>query len=77
MNNNNSAAPGPDGVPARLLKGCAHAKAVPLELIWRFLDERVVPSYYKLFLVPSQEGRHGFTGKLQSRELKIAYRKGL
>ena len=25
--------PGPDSVPARLLKGCAHAIAIPLELM--------------------------------------------
>ena len=47
-----NAAPGPDGVPARLLKGCAQAIAIPLELMWRrSLDEGVVPSYYKLSLV--------------------------
>ena len=47
-----SSAPGPDGVPAVLLKNCSHALAGPLTSMWkRSLRSGVVPSFYKMSLV--------------------------
>ena len=69
-----------DGVPARLLKGCAQAIAIPLELMWRrYLDEGVVPSYYKLSLVtPLNKKRDRvLSGNYRPMSLNIAYSKGL
>ena len=48
----NNSAPGPDGIPAVLLKSCSHALAGPLASMWRrSLREGVVPAYYKMSLV--------------------------
>ena len=48
----NNSAPGPDGIPAGLLKNCCHALAGPLASMWkRSLHEGVVPSFYKMSLV--------------------------
>ena len=43
--------PGPDGIPARMLKGFGRAITVPLEIMWRYFEEGVAPSCYKLSLV--------------------------
>ena len=48
----NSSAPGPDGVPAVLLKNCSQALAGPLTSMWKWsFREGVVPAYYKMSLV--------------------------
>ena len=47
-----NSAPGADGVPAVLLKNCAHALSIPLTSMWRrSLREGVVPEFYKMSLV--------------------------
>ena len=47
-----NSAPGPDGVPAQLLKRCKQAISAPLASMWRrSLEAGVVPSFYKLSLV--------------------------
>ena len=44
-----SSSPGPDGIPARILKECAEVLAKPLGLMWRdSLRLRKVPEYYKM-----------------------------
>ena len=48
----NNSAPGPDGVPAVLLKNCSQALAGPLTSMWkRSFREGVVPAFYKMSLV--------------------------
>ena len=47
-----SSAPGPDGIPAVLLKNCAQALAGPLTSMWKTsLRLGVVPSFYKMSYV--------------------------
>ena len=44
-----SSSPGPDGVPAILLKKCASTLAYPIKLLLeRSIEEKTVPDYYKL-----------------------------
>eukprot|EP00116_Pleurobrachia_bachei_P000853 sb/3461115/ len=44
-----TSSPGPDGIPAKILKEAAEALAAPIGLIWReSLDIRKVPEFYKL-----------------------------
>ena len=41
-------APGPDGIPAVLLKSCKNALARPIHLLWtRSFDSGLVPTFYK------------------------------
>ena len=47
-----TSSPGPDGLPAKILKECANVLVVPLGLMWReSLQLKKVPEYYKLGLV--------------------------
>ena len=44
-----SSSPGPDGMPAKILKEAAEALAVPMGIIWReSLELRKTPEYYKM-----------------------------
>ena len=48
----NDSAPGPDGVPATLLKNCAQEVSKPLKIIWSAsLLSGIVPAYYKTSFV--------------------------
>ena len=49
-----TSSPGPDGVPAKILKEAAEALSVPIGLIWReSMDLRIVPEFYKMgYVVP-------------------------
>ena len=41
-------APGPDGIPAILLKRCATSLSVPIYLMWsESMSSGIVPSFYK------------------------------
>ena len=47
-----NAAPGPDEIPAMLLKNCAQSIAIPIGLIWQAsMSSGVVPAYYKSSIV--------------------------
>ena len=44
----NDSAPGPYGVPATILKNCAHEISKPLRIIWsESLTSGIVPAFYK------------------------------
>jgi len=44
-------APGPDGVPAALIKNYAQALAIPLKSMWKWsLRVGIVPAFYKMSL---------------------------
>ena len=45
-------APGPDGIPAILLKRCATSLSVPIHLLWsESMSSGIVPSFYKIGFV--------------------------